>query len=54
LASHIRKEHGLRVFKNRVLRKMLAPAWEEVTGDWRKLRKEECATFCTAQQMLLE
>jgi hypothetical protein len=31
----------LRVFKNRVLRRVLGPKREEVTGKWRKLYNEE-------------
>jgi adenine-specific DNA methylase len=30
-----------RVFKNRVLRKVFGPKWDEVTGQWRRLRNEE-------------
>jgi hypothetical protein len=33
--------HGLRVFENRVLRRMFGPKREEVMGDWRKLHSEE-------------
>jgi hypothetical protein len=32
---------GLRVFENRVLRRILGPKRDEVTGDWRKLHNEE-------------
>jgi hypothetical protein len=31
----------LRVFENRVLRRILGPKREEVTGEWRKLHNEE-------------
>jgi hypothetical protein len=31
----LRKEHRLRVLKNRVLRKLPGPKREEVTGEWR-------------------
>jgi hypothetical protein len=34
--------HGrLRVFENRVLRRIFGPKRDEVTGDWRKLHNEE-------------
>jgi hypothetical protein len=33
----LREEHRLRVFKNRVLRRILGPEKVEVTGEWRKL-----------------
>jgi hypothetical protein len=37
----LREEHRLRVFENRVLRRIFVPKRGEVTGDWRKLRNEE-------------
>jgi hypothetical protein len=36
-----REEHRLRVFENRVLRRIFGPKWEEVTRKWRKLNIEE-------------
>jgi hypothetical protein len=33
--------HRLRVFENRVLRRIFGPKREEVTGEWRKLYNEE-------------
>jgi hypothetical protein len=32
---------GLRVFENRVLRRILGPKRDEVTGGWRKLHIDE-------------
>jgi hypothetical protein len=37
----LREEHRLRVFENRVLRRIFGPKRDEVTGGWRKLRNEE-------------
>jgi hypothetical protein len=37
----LRKEHRLRVLKNRVLRKILGPKSDEVTGEWRRLPNKE-------------
>jgi hypothetical protein len=37
----LREEHRLRVFKNRVLRRIFEPKRDEVTGEWRKLYNEE-------------
>jgi hypothetical protein len=37
----LREEHRLRVFENRVLRKISGPKRDEVTGDWRKLHNEK-------------
>jgi hypothetical protein len=37
----LREEHGLRVFDNRVLRRIFGAKRNEVTGGWRKLHNEE-------------
>jgi len=37
----LRKEHRLRVFENRMLRKMLGPERDEVPRQWRRLHNEE-------------
>jgi hypothetical protein len=37
----LREEHRLRVFENRVLRRIFGPKRDGVTGEWRRLRKEE-------------
>jgi hypothetical protein len=37
----LREEHRLGVFENRVLRGILEPKRDEVTGEWRKLHNEE-------------
>jgi hypothetical protein len=37
----LREEHRLRVFENRVLRRIFEPKRDEVTGEWRKLHSEE-------------
>jgi hypothetical protein len=31
----------MRVFENRVLRRMFGPKWDEVIGEWRRLRDKE-------------
>ena len=36
-----REERRLRVFENRVLRRVFGPKRDEVTGEWRKLHNEE-------------
>jgi hypothetical protein len=33
--------HRLRVFENRVLKRIFGPRRDEVAGDWRKLHNEE-------------
>jgi hypothetical protein len=37
----LREERRLRVFENRVLRKVFGPKRDEVTGEWRKLHNKE-------------
>jgi hypothetical protein len=37
----LREGHRLRVFDNRVLRRIFRPKRDEVTGEWRKLHNEE-------------
>jgi hypothetical protein len=37
----LREERKLRVFENRVLKRIFGPKGNEVTGEWRKLRNEE-------------
>jgi hypothetical protein len=37
----LREEHRLRVFENKVLRRIFGPKRDEVTGGWRKRHNEE-------------
>jgi hypothetical protein len=37
----LREERRLRVFQNRVLRRVFGPRRDEVTGEWEKLHNEE-------------
>ena len=37
----LREEHRLRVFENRVLRRIFGPKRDRVTREWRKLHDEE-------------
>jgi hypothetical protein len=37
----LREEHRLRVFENRVQRRIFTPKRDKVTGGWRKLHNEE-------------
>jgi hypothetical protein len=41
LSLTLREEHRLRVFENRVLRRIFGHKRDEVTGGWRKLHNEE-------------
>jgi hypothetical protein len=37
----VREEHKLRVFENRMLRRIFGPERDGVTGGWRKLHNDE-------------
>ena len=37
----LREERKLRVFENKVLRRIFGPRRDEVTGDWRRIHNEE-------------
>jgi hypothetical protein len=37
----LREECRLRVFENRVLRRIFGPKRDEVTGEWRRLHNKE-------------
>jgi hypothetical protein len=44
------EEHRLRMFENRVVRRIFGPKRDEVTGEWRKLHNEEFCD-CTLRQV---
>jgi hypothetical protein len=46
----LREEHRLRVFENRVLRRIFGPKRDEVTGEWRRLYND--LMICTHYQIL--
>ena len=44
----LREERGLKVFENRVLRRIFRPKMDEVTGEWRKLHNAELSVlYCS-------
>jgi hypothetical protein len=44
----LREERRLRVFENRMLRRIFGPRRDEVTGEWRKLYNEELShLYCS-------
>jgi hypothetical protein len=44
----LREERRLRVFENRVLRRIFGPKRDEVTGEWRKLHSEDLSDmYCS-------
>jgi hypothetical protein len=42
----LREEHRLRVFDNKVLRRIFGPKKDEVIGGWRKLHNKELRDLC--------
>jgi hypothetical protein len=52
LVSDIREEHRLRVFENRVLRRIFGPEGDEVTGEWRKLHNEELHNLYSSSNII--
>jgi hypothetical protein len=48
----LREEHGSRVFENRVLRRILGPKKDEVTGGWRKLHNEELRDLYSSSSII--
>jgi hypothetical protein len=45
----LREERRLRVFENRVLRRIFGPKRDNVTGEWRKLHNEELSNLYSHQ-----
>jgi hypothetical protein len=46
------EEHRLRVFEDRVLRRIFGPKRDEVTGEWRKLHKGELHNLYTIPDII--
>jgi hypothetical protein len=50
--STLRWEHRLRVFENRVLRRIFGTKRGEVTGGWRKVHNEELHNFYSSPSVI--
>jgi hypothetical protein len=48
----LREEHRLRVFENRVLRRIFRPKRDKVKGGWKKLHKEEFHNLCSSLHII--
>jgi hypothetical protein len=48
----VREEHKLKVFENRVLKRIFVPKWDGVTGGWRKLHNEEFHTLYSSPNII--
>jgi hypothetical protein len=48
----LREEHRLRVFENRVLRRIFGPKRDEVAGGWRRLHNEELHNLCPSRNIV--
>jgi hypothetical protein len=48
----LREEHRLRVFENRVLRRIFGPKSDEVTGECRKFLNEELRDLYSSPSIL--
>jgi hypothetical protein len=48
----VREEHKLRVFENRVLRRIFGPKKDGVMGGWRKLHNEELHNLYSSQSII--
>jgi hypothetical protein len=49
----LREERRLRVFENRLLRRVFGPKRDEVTWEWRKLRNEELSDLYSLPNIVL-
>jgi hypothetical protein len=48
----LRKEYRLRMFENRVLRRVFGPKRDKVTGEWGKLHNEEPHTLYSSPNII--
>jgi hypothetical protein len=48
----LKEEHRLRVFENRVLRRIFEPKRDEMMGGWRKLHNETLYKLYTSPSMI--
>ena len=49
----LREERKLRVFENKVLRRIFGPRRDEVTGDWTRLHNEQLNDLYSSHNIVL-
>jgi hypothetical protein len=49
----LREEHRLKVFENRMLRRIFGQKRDEVIGSWRKLHNGELHNLCSSQNIII-
>jgi hypothetical protein len=52
LGATLREEQRLRVFENRVLRRIFGPKRDEATGEWRRLHNEELTDLYSSPNII--
>jgi hypothetical protein len=50
----LKEEHRLRVFENRVVRRISGPKRDEVTGEWRKLHNGELHNLYSSPDIITQ
>jgi hypothetical protein len=50
--SLLREKHRLRLFENKVLRRIFGPKREEVAGRWRRLQNEELRNLFSSPNII--
>jgi hypothetical protein len=48
----LKEEGGLRVFENRVLRRIFGPKRDELTEEWRRLHNEKLYALCSSPNII--
>jgi hypothetical protein len=48
----LREEHSLRVYENRLLRRIFGPRRHEVIGEWRKLHNVELSDLYSSRNVV--
>jgi hypothetical protein len=52
LVALLEEERRLRVFDNKVLRRIFGPKRDEVTGEWRRLHNKELYVLYSSQNII--